>query len=385
MNESFHINNSVDYHANIPYFSHQNNNNESIIDDFASQISEASDFYWKDDEHDANIFPIIMVVLTILTAFSYILALGLMVWKRMFRRSATHETLMHVFLFMFMLLFTVCLDSLSTILNENGIWHIRLNKFICAMSGPMPFALESCINFQFFVIWMVLMSERKLTGFDFLNNDFKLKKAVLKFKSTGMADVEASLPSGSTNNNQNQLLSGEMKILELRKNTWKNFLLVNSRTIALCIFYTITFGFALHISLRTFVIQPRWYYYIQTPPICWTVSGFVTNWIKLLSMPFFFIPFFYLCLTVPILFGKFFGGERDPINNELTESDKKHLMYVKIITSLKAIDIILLHVHPASYMYVSPIVFELILVFGMCFARHSYFIHGPRIYRFDSL
>ena len=337
--------------SNLSDYSATNNN------EYYSSLVNTEDYYYLKKEKNSKVFPILMLVLTCLCLFSLLACIFFTLWRKHYSKSATYQLTLHYFLFKFFLVLTVCFEALTSILTENSRLHINKSVFYCSLTSYLPFSLEACINFQLLVMWLVLMSERNLTGLQCLYSDFRLKKAISIMKSTS-AGLDPESPTSSSNNQQDQVV--DMKVLELRAKSLRNFMHLHMRSILLFVFYVVSFFVSIHLSFTSLFLTT-----FGGHKICFTDYYNFSRFLLHLSVPFFFLPLLYAYLLLPTFFGKFFGGSRDPLLEQLSDSEKGHLKFIKIATFLKAIDEILIHVHSSSIFYLDPIMYKICRVTGL--------------------
>jgi hypothetical protein len=318
-----------------------------------NQIINSEDYQYakKIDGEKGTSYGLVMIILTLACLIVILVNIFHLIMRKKYKQSAVYELLLHFFLFLLFIVLTACVEALSSILTEKTYYHLRRTKWICIFTSYIPFALESCNIFQLLLIWLILMSERNLTGLKCLYNDYRLKK--IETGNSQPRDIEAGVsnssqsPTSRADSSPSTLSQEEIVELNgLKANTTKNFLNVHSRSIILYSFYFMVFLITAQLSSSSYTIT---YFH---HPICALDSYALLSFVMLLSMPLFFIPLLYMFLLVPTLFGNFFGGERDPLLKELTDQEKKLLKFIKIASFLRTIDEFLMHIHSSSvFMY----------------------------------
>ena len=350
-----------------------NNNTQDqdviILDD--SGFGNSGDFtgYIKVNESTIydNIFPLIIILLVVLCEISLLVNIVYIFIFRKYNQSASHHILTHYMIFKFLFCFTEFFNILSSVAFETTDFHLRPTNLLCFLGRFSTFFFETSKNFQLLLIWIVLLSERKLIGFRCLISDFELKKYIanrinprvsLTNTSTGIENgnfnAESNMNSteignGIANGNSSSRRastaslgssSNDSFLTKLREKNFRNFLILNSRTIVLISFY----GFVSIISLLPFsTISAREF----NSTIRCSMYRYFDGFLILLVFVFlfiFFLPTFYWLVVLSTIFSKLFGGIRDPLLSTLSESDLNHLKFIKIASILKFVENFFLHV-----------------------------------------
>lgn len=338
-----------------------------------------------------NIFPLIIILLVVLCEIFLIINIVFIFIFRKYNQSPSYHILTYYMIFVFLFCFTEFFNILSSVALESTDFHLRPNTLICFLGRYSTFFFETSRHFQLVLIWLVLLSERKLIGFRCLTSDFDLKKftsarlanAAHQTATVNSAGIEnANFNNESNENNTTNSASGNGRptsiqtqpsainnsinsdqfLSKLREKNFRNFLILNSRTVTLLSFY----GFITLISVFSFSnITAREF---NDTTRCSLMYRYFDGFILLLIIAFiflFFLPTFYWLVLLSTMFSKLFGGSRDPLLCTLTESDLNHLKFIKIASILKFVENFLLHVISTHDYVISKNFYEITRISGL--------------------
>ena len=117
-----------------------------------------------------NLISITFVSLTILCVLMNSLCVWHLIKSRKYRLSATYHVLSHYFLFKILFAVTLCVTLLMSNFFEKSVLYIRPSNFLCKLEFFSTMFMETGENYLILFIWLTLMSERSLIGFNLLNN-----------------------------------------------------------------------------------------------------------------------------------------------------------------------------------------------------------------------
>jgi hypothetical protein len=147
----------------------------------------------------------------------------------------------------------------------------------------------------------------------------------------------------------------------LRTKSFRNFLILNSRTITLFSFYAFVAVISLipysRIEAHEFISTYRCSMYGQFDSFLVLLTFMV--------LFLFFLPTLYWMIALTTVFSKVFGGERDPIANRLTNQDLAHLKYIKLASILKFVENFFLHVVSTHDFSISKNFYEITRISGL--------------------
>ena len=280
-----------------------------------------------------------ILALTVLCCMSILAILFHLIRRKRLAKSPLYQILVQLFVCIALILVAKCVEANVTVINSGYRFITHKTHFTCVMSECLPLALEACNSVQVLFIWLIVMSERNLADLKCLYNDFRLKKAMKAGESATAEDL---------------------LILE-RKNVrqFKNFIHIYCRWILLGFFYLLVFFIFILFTTKSYTRLNYGFYFCAS-----NISPILHALIHL-SYWIFFLPLFYMFILVPLVFGKFFGGERDPLLSQLSESDKRMLKFLRIVTVLKAIDQVLMHAHASTEFHFNPNVQKFFRILGM--------------------
>jgi hypothetical protein len=332
-----------------------------------------------------NIFPLIIILLVVLCEISLLVNIVYIFIFRKYNQSASHHILTHFMIFKFLFCFTEFFNILSSVAFETTDFHLRPTSLLCFLGRYSTFFFETSKNFQLVLIWIVLLSERKLIGFRCLISDFELKKYIANrinprvnlTSSTGIESSNFNTDDNTNSTEMNGIPNGNSRrastaslglssnndsfLTKLREKNFRNFLILNSRTIVLISFY----GFISIISLLPFsTITAREF---NSTTRC-SMYRYFDGFLILLVLAFlflFFLPTFYWLVILSTIFSKLFGGIRDPLLSTLSESDLNHLKFIKIASILKFVENFFLHVISTHDFLISKNFYEITRLSGL--------------------
>jgi hypothetical protein len=330
-----------------------------------------------------NIFPLMIILLVVLCEISLIVNIAYIFLYRKYNQSASYHILTHYMIFKFLFCFTEFFNILSSVAFETTDFHLRPTNLLCFLGRFSTFFFETSKNFQLLLIWIVLLSERKLIGFRCLISDFELKKYIANrinprvnlttssgientnFNADNITTNETNgIPNGNSRRPSTASLgssSNDSFLTKLREKNFRNFLILNSRTIVLISFY----GFISIISLLPFSsISAREF----NSTVRCSMYRYFDGFLILLVFAFlflFFLPTFYWLVVLSTIFSKLFGGIRDPLLSTLSESDLNHLKFIKIASILKFVENFFLHVISTHDILISKNFYEITRLSGL--------------------
>lgn len=275
--------------------------------------------------------------------------------KRKYLDSPVYPVLVHTFVFTLMLVMVICVEAFTSIITEKSDMHLKRNKVTCFLTNFVKFSIESCNIFQIVMVWLILMSERNLTGLQWLYHDYSLRKIL-----QASADPERVTETAESSSD-----AATSSILALRHRSFGNFLRLRARQLILYSFYVISFGGAIIVGSQSMVVMFMRNHIVCLPIMNHSPVAEIVRFLIILSLPFFFIPALYLFLLWPTVFGKFFGGARDPLLAQLKEDDIRRLKYVRVISFLKGADALFAFVHSSSSLYLRGSTVELFRIIAL--------------------
>ena len=329
-----------------------------------------------------NFFPFMIVLFILACTATYILNIIHIIKHKKYQKSATYQVLVHYFVFKILFCSTEFLTIMSSYVMYPSSFYISPNDFLCFFTKLSAFYLEVCQNFQLLILWLILLSERNLLGFQCLYSDFELKKAMQRNSQMnanggdnfgGTIGVEVNVENGIQDGQTAPPASSaatpaqpngsipESSILKLREKSFKNFLTLNSRHVTFIAFYFL-------ILLLSFYPKNNFYSMrVGQVSRCYLFSFFDTTFILVLIafLLLYFMPIFFWLIILSTAFSKLFGGERDPNLRTLGESDIRHLKFIKLATFLKFIEEIMLHIISTHDLHLTKSSYELVRILGL--------------------
>ena len=124
-----------------------------------------------------NLPPMLIVLLVILCECFLLIDIVYIFLFKKHRQSATYHILTHYMIFKLMFCFAEFFNILSSVALEETDFHLKPTDAICFMGRYFTFVAESAMNFHIVLIWVVLLSERRIIGFRSLLSDFELRNA----------------------------------------------------------------------------------------------------------------------------------------------------------------------------------------------------------------
>ena len=325
-----------------------------IIDDaFYGQDWQLYNVAPKASEFSAVL--IILVFLFIVSMMSFNIFYIIANRKMTLERSASYQILLQYFVFKILFCLAEFLNIFSSIALSDSLFYIMPSNFSCYFTRLSTFYIEVCQNFQLLLLWVILLSERKMLGFKYLNSDFELKKALRNNQQAATVVTNGNLenatvidPSSHVSQTPEERASADI-VRELGTITPKNVLILNSRHIVLFVFYLIMF---------TISFYPRRNFYSRNygnGSRCFLSPYFDSTFIILMIafVFLFFLPIFYWLMALSIWGSKNFGGPRDPILKSLSESEIYHLKFIKAATIIKFFEQFFLHIIATHDIHVS--------------------------------
>lgn len=255
------------------------------------------------------------------------------VTKRKYRESPVYSLLLHTLVFGIMTALVISVETLTSIVSYNSDIHLINTNLTCFLTNFAKLSIKSSNIFQVLLIWLILMSERNLTSFQWLYNDYSLRRA----QQASSSDPET--PTGDSITS----IGHTPSILELRNKALSNFVFLRARHILLYSFYVVSFGLAIMFSwYSTYLTFEKKFLVCKSYdfPFFDIIGIFL-----LLSLPLFFIPALYLFALWPTVFGKFFGGARDPLLVHLKVEDIRRLKYIRVSSFFKWVDGLVIFIH----------------------------------------
>ena len=162
--------------------------------------------------------------------------------------------------------------------------------FLCQIEYFLSDFSDSNANFLLFTVWLILMSERNLIDFKFLSNDSSL-----------------ALSSNCSHIGQ--------KILKF----------FHKRRIYFIIFYLSNLGLTLNTAFGSWT--------------SWFLDCHDKSHISYYTFSFHVLPFSFWIISFSVLTWSFFGGQRDPINSQLSQLEKKFLNFFKKISIAEGFEV----------------------------------------------
>lgn len=294
--------------------------------------------------------------------------------KLTIQRSASYQILLHYFIFKILFCLAEFLNIFSSSALSGSIFYIRPSNFSCVFTRLSSFYFEVCQNFQLLLLWVILLSERNMIGYRYLNSDFELKRALLKTQQTSIVangnventtvDSNANVTNSSNEATQEERAAADI-VRDLGTISPKNVLKLNSRHIFLFMFYLFMFVVSFYPRRR---IYARDFHSNGTQ--CFVYPHFDGLFVVLMVafIFLFFLPIFYWLMALSTVFSKSFGGERDPILKSLGEADIFHLKFIKTATIFKFLEQFFLHIiathdlHVTKSSYMTSRIIGLILI-----------------------
>jgi hypothetical protein len=320
---------------------------------------------------------IIFLFLAILAIITFNIFYMIKNRKLTIHRSASYQILVHYLVFKTLFCLVEFFNIFSSSALNESIFYIRPTNFSCVFTRISSFYFEVCQNFQLLLLWVILLSERSMLGYKYLNSDFELKRALLMIQQTTSVangntenatidsnNTSTTSPTANTNPNEptaEQRLAADI-VKDLGSVSPKNILKLNSRHILLFLFYLIVFMISFYPKRRFFV---RDLYRGGTQ--CFMYPHFDGLFVVIIVafIFLFFLPIFYWLMALSTVFSKSFGGERDPILKRLGEADIFHLKFIKTATIVKFLEQFFLHIIATHDIHVSKSLYTTSRIIGL--------------------
>lgn len=298
--------------------------NDTELQDKLINIFHSNELFIKGKTGD---FYPISFLLGLATCLILILSCLVYIIKtKLYQKSASYILLTNMFILDIFLSLSLCLEVFSSYLNKESMFYLEKNSLTCFINNFFVSFLVLGEHLQLFLIWLILLSERGIINMKCLNSDFILKNS-----------NQVSLEANVLNNELTAYIE------QIKVKNWKNRLILNSRLITLCFFYTFSFLIALYaaqLGVEDFLF----------PIVCHTT-------VFLFNLGYFTLYFIYFTTAVflipAIVFWNLFGGKCDPLKNNMSQAEINHLKFIKMVSMLRAFEELLYSAHAQLWQYVS--------------------------------
>lgn len=332
------------------------NKNRSYVYKISFQdLIEDDDIFYSANKTTINdLFPILIMILTVVSVFTILVFLIYTCVNRRKRTHPTYRLLNHYLVLNIILSLNVCLKILTSSLIKKSRFYIAKTGLTCSLHQFVHLFVESTQSFQFLLIWLITLSERNYLNFNFLYADYEL--ASLLQQQQLQQRQNASDPEAGTESADQSATN--RRIHELQKKTARNFFKFHSRSFMLAGFYVVMFFLAA-------LMSPTSSYESRGVRLCLPLmhNGLVYMF-QILFFFVFYLPIIYYFLIMSTFFSKYFGGPADPILDSLDSNDHSRLELIKKVTLFKCLIEFFMEIHTSSYFYLSVYLYELFRIVG---------------------
>ena len=319
----------------------------------------------KEDEKE-NLFPLSIIIIVMITMIFISINIAYLIRFKKHKKSVIYELIMYLFTFKFGFCFIESLNILTSSYFEYSDFHLKPTGFLCFVTKFLSLFFELNENFQMLLIWIVLLSQRNLIGFQFLYCDFDLNNQSfnnpIASNNLNMTPASTTASTTTTTTTSNPASNDQQNISRLREKNIKNFLLINSRKIIVNSFIVFSFILSLYFNKNVSSTSLGSYSYC-------IINNFynlsLLRFLYTVTLALYFFPIFYWLVILPTFFSPVFGGPRDPILSKLEQSDFNLIRFIKVASVLKSLDELLLHLFTTHYWSISYGIYEISRIFGI--------------------
>ena len=328
------------------------NSSETGYDFDSNELINFLDFTTSASNSKAkNNAQIIFLMFLIFLSMSLVLfnLIYIFVFKK-YKKNSIYQILSHYFSFKFLFLIVEIFDIITSYEFSNSDLYINPNTAICQFNKISNYFLEFSMSFQIFLIWLILLSQRKLTCFQFLYKYDDYKEEIEPNTNNETSTLRST-------RFQNVIHASFKRLIRLAK-----FLRKHIRTVILASIYLIGLSVALFLYIGKNVTM------YKGKNIC-GYSDLKRNYlaikiVNVILLYLYFFPLLYFTLAMPTFFYKLFVTRKDPLINNLEKSDMRLLKYIKLASVLDVIEEILLYLI-ISHFPTYPVVFIFTKTFGL--------------------
>lgn len=328
------------------------NTSETGYDFDSNELINFLDFTTSASNSKAkNNAQIIFLMFLIFLSMSLVLfnLIYIFVFKK-YKKNSIYQILSHYFSFKFLFLIVEIFDIITSYEFSNSDLYINPNTVICQFNKISNYFLEFSMSFQIFLIWLILLSQRKLTCFQFLYKYDDYKEEIEPNTNNETSTLRST-------QFQNMKQASFKRLIRLAK-----FLRKHIRTVILASIYLIGLSVALFLYIGKNVTM------YKGKNIC-GYSDLKRNYlaikiVNVILLYLYFFPLLYFTLAMPTFFYKLFGTRNDPLISNLEKSDRRLLKYFKLASVLDVIEEILLYLI-ISHFPTYPVVFIFTKTFGL--------------------
>ena len=134
-----------------------------ILDDFGYGI--------KNEGNDTTLLGLIFVIQTIACCFSNGIIIAYLILSKKYTQNSKYYILVHYFIFKLIFTVILCITLLMSSVFENTVFHIGSSGWLCKFEFFSNMFMETCENYLIFFLWLIILSERDLIGYKYLNRE----------------------------------------------------------------------------------------------------------------------------------------------------------------------------------------------------------------------
>ena len=290
-----------------------------------------------------NLAASFLFLITLITIFFLILSIFYIYKCRLVEKSPIYKLLVHFFVFKIFLSSLIFLSVNSSNVVQSSIFHIKRDHFGCFFLNLSILFFDIGEHLQFLLIWVIIFTERGYLGLKCFYSDYMVKTNA---SLTDQIEQDGELTETNLDNQYVQ---------NLKKKSFKNFLLLKSRRITLISFYILNALLAFFLSIHTSPI----YYEKHKFCVFSSMNSYVFLIYEFLIMLVLF-PISYFFLLVSTFFSVFFAGKKDQLAAKKTNSENNLIMFIKKASFLIGIEELLMTFEYTTFWIAHPFLIEIL-------------------------